>query len=94
MFKSLIGHKYRLRREMLGLPMGALGYAFSQYPDFDDPLELGVQIIFQNGQYDGFSVEEQMMYLDDLGVDDRYTDYNFRNVMDVTRDFQKGYWKW
>ena len=92
--KSMIGHKFALKWEMFGLPLGSIGYAFSEYPDFDDPMELGVQIIFQNGNYDGFGVEEQNMFLTDLGMDERYANYNFTNVMQVTRDFNRGYWKW
>ena len=52
----------------------------------------GVQIIFENGNLDGFSVWEQENYLNFLRHVPQYEDYIFSNVMQVDRDFKRGYW--
>ena len=92
--KNIVGAKYRLRVNVLGNPVGTVGYVFNQYSDFDYPNETGIQIIFPNGEYDGFSVNEQDNFLEYLGYDLRYVNYQFKNVMQVTRDFRNGYWEW
>jgi hypothetical protein len=79
---------------MLGVPAGALGYVFNEYDDMDDPEKSGVQIIFENGNYDGFSVEEREMFLEYVGYKEEYQTYDFCHVMKVARDFRNGYWKW
>ena len=79
---------------MLGNPVGTEGYVFNQYIDLDDISKFGVQIIFPNGNYDGFSFHEQEEFLKFKGFDTRYEEYEFKNVMQVSRDFQNGYWKW
>jgi len=91
---SLIGAKYKLLRPMLGVPAGSIGYVFAEYPDFDVENASGVQIILENGEFDGFSVEEQNLYLEYAGYVPEYQTYDFKNVMEVSRDFRNGYWKW
>lgn len=91
---SLIGSMWKLNREMLGMAKGSIGYCFNEYDDFINPQLTGIQIIFENGNYDGFSAEEQDDYLEYVGYVPEYQPYNFRNVMDVTRDFHNGYWSW
>lgn len=91
---SLIGSRWILNREMLGVPAGSVGYCFNEYDDFDYPDKSGIQIIFSNGNFDGFSVDEQEAYLEYVGFVPQYQSYSFRNVMDVTRDFHNGYWSW
>lgn len=88
----MVGYKYMLTVPLLGNPVGSMGYVFDQYPDFDDPRGLGMQIIFPNGEYDGFSIKEQERFLTFMGIDPRYTDYEFRGVIQVGIDYQKGYW--
>ena len=94
MKESLIGRIYRLKVFCLGNSVGTLGYVFNQYPDFDYPDLWGVQIIFPNGEYDGFSYDEQEQLLEYEGYDWRYVGYNFTNVMKVSKDFDSGYWEW
>lgn len=91
---NMIGTIFKLNRPMLGMPKGSMGYVFNQYQDFDNPNKIGVQIIFSNGNYDGFSAMEQEVFLEKIGVDPRYTEYFFENVMQVSRDYLEGYWKW
>jgi len=89
---SLIGMKVILKRRMLGENVGAIGYVFNEYPDFDDPEKLGVQVIFEKGGFDGFSVEEQNLYLEFKEIDARYSGYKFVNVSCVIIDYRNGYW--
>jgi hypothetical protein len=89
-----VGDKVMLRNAMLGNEKGTYGYVFNEYEDFDDPEKVGVQVIFPNGEYDGFSAEEQAMFLFWEGHDIRFSGYQFENVIQVSRDFDKGYWKW
>ena len=91
---KMIGAEFMLSVPCLGNPAGTHGYVFNEYPDFDNPRKLGLQVIFQNGQYDGFSIEEQSEFMELIGIRPEYTGYNFRNVMQVTTDFRRGYWKW
>ena len=78
---------------MLGEQVNSIGYIVSEYPDFDDKTKVGVQIIFENGGFDGFSAVEQDLWLKDLGVNPLYTDYVFENVWKVEQDRRNGYWK-
>lgn len=91
--ESKIGMKVVLLREMLQSPVGTVGYVFDEYPDFDNNNELGVQIILSTSFYCGFSIEEQNKYLRCLSIDPRYSLYEFKNVLQVYRDYQAGYWK-
>lgn len=91
--ESRIGMKVRLLRAMLGNEIGADGFVFNEYEDFDDPTKTGIQVIFQNGSYDGFSADEQQRFLQCLDVDPRYSMYEFKNVNRVWQDFKNGYWK-
>ena len=91
--KCMIGARFILNKvALLGNKVGTMGYVFNEYIDFDDIAKVGVQIIFPNGQYDGFSWVEQQLYLIQAGWEERYTSYKFRNVMQVSRDFANGYW--
>jgi len=93
MSKTLeIGTAVTLLFPMLGNDVGAKGYVFATYPDFDKK-GLGAQIIFENSEYDGFSVDEQEKYLRIGDVDHRYASYDFENVMQVSRDYAKGFWE-
>jgi len=88
----VVGSKVLLKKSMLGEKVGSMGFVFTTYPDFDDSSKEGVQVIFSGGGYDGFSQEEQELYLQDMGVDPRYSQYNFRNVNWVYADWRKKYW--
>jgi hypothetical protein len=85
----MIGYKFKLKREMLGNPEGTVGVVFNDYGT-------GVQIIFPNGEYDGFDKEEQELFLTPCGIASGRAShcqgYVFRNVIQVSRDFGDGYW--
>ena len=90
-----IGDIVVLKVEMLGNTPGTRGVIYDKYPDFDIPNANGVSIIFENGDYDGFSVEEQDIFLTKektFDVSDKIKNYKFENVMKVSRDFDNGLW--
>ena len=91
---SMIGSMWTLKVPCLGNPIGTLGYCFNEYPDFDNPNALGIQVIFPNGEYDGFSVKEQNDFLEYSNYNTFYMNYKFTNVIRVQKDFESGYWKW
>ena len=91
---SLIGMAFKLKVDCLGNPRGTVGFVFNQYEDFDYEDEFGVQIIFPNGNYDGFGYNERKHFVEIDGYVPEYSDYEFKNVMRVSRDFQKGLWNW
>ncbi len=93
MEKLVVGQEVTLRKAMLGEPVGSKGYVYEVYQDFDEPEKDAVSIIFSNGGYDGFSIKEQELFLEVGRVDQRYTMYQFKNVNQVYKDFQHGYWK-
>ena len=86
-----VGTRVFLKWPMLGNPAGAMGYVVETYPDFDK-LGTGAVIIFSNGNYDGFSVKEQTMFLAIREVDERYADYEFDNVIKLGIDYKAKYW--
>jgi len=88
--QDMIGDKYKLLRGMLGNPAGTEGYVFNEYYGRNRP---GIQIIFPNGNYDGFSPDEQDLFLEFVGHFPLYGGYNFRNVTQVSKDFREGYWR-
>ena len=90
-----IGDVVTLNTEMLGCKPGTRGVVFNSYTDFDDPTKNGVQIIFENGQYDGFSASDQHVFLESEHVDYipfYIRGYKFENVLKVSRDFVNGFW--
>ena len=89
----VVGQRVILKIRIMNEPVGSVGFVFSEYPDFDDPTKTGVQIVFQNGFYDGFSHKEQCEILEIGRVDSRYSTYKFENVNQVWRDYKNGYWK-
>jgi len=88
-----IGSRVVLLREMLGEHGGSVGYVYNLYQDFDNPDKQGVEVIFSGGGHDGFSVNEQRLYLDFIDHDPRYSMYEFKNVIQLSKDFRNGYWK-
>lgn len=89
----VVGQTVYLKKAMLGEPIGSKGYVYETYEDFDDPQKNAVSIIFSRGSYDGFSVKEQELFLEVGRVDQRYTMYDFKNVNQVYKDHQNGYWQ-
>jgi hypothetical protein len=88
-----VGTVVELKRSCLGNPVGTKGVVFYQY-------DTGSQVIFENGNYDGFSAQpepvffgqsEQEFILQELGFDPIVAEYQFKNVINVSEDFRKGF---
>ena len=83
----MIGDIMELKVACLNNEAGTKGFIFYDYGD-------GFQVIFPNGNYDGFSnVVEAEYYLKKVGHDPSVSDYQFKNVTTVSTDYRKGYWK-
>jgi hypothetical protein len=78
-----VGTVVKLLFPCLGNEAGTYGVGFNDYDD-------GCQVIFKNGNYDGFSLDEQKDLLLKVGFDYEVAEYNFRNVMQLSEDFRKG----
>ena len=92
-----VGTICKLKVPMLGNETGTLGVVFNDYGD-------GVQVIFENGNYDGFSSKvrmggsgadpmrdsETLAFLEEIGFEESLAGYQFKNVMQVAEDFRKG----
>lgn len=84
----LVGTIIKLKRECLFNPKDTKGVCYEVYSRGKG--EDGVSIIFENGQYDGFSPEEQKELLIPIGISENLLNYKFRNVGQLTEDFRKG----
>lgn len=89
----VVGQTVYLKKAMLGEIIGSKGYVYETYEDFDDSQKNAVSIIFSRGSHDGFSVKDQELFLEIERVDQRYSMYDFKNVSQVNRDYQNGYWQ-
>lgn len=85
-----IGDIVKLTVPCLSNPEGTLGYVYDEYPDFDGPYT-GISVIFENGEYDGFSAKEQHLMLEYIRSTDLH--YQFKNVMKLSQDFEQGIFK-
>ena len=88
----MIGDLYKLRVPCLGNPADTIGVVFHEYVDFDVKGGVGIQVIFKNGEYDGFSVYEQENFLTFVGHSVKNENYEFVNVLSVSKDYRKGRW--
>lgn len=80
-----VGDVVILRVPMLNEVLHAVGVVFNDYGT-------GVQVIFEKGNYDGYDSDEQEMFLKKVGMDPTTAVYNFKNVMQVSRDYDNGFW--
>jgi len=83
----LVGTVVRLKVHCLGNPAGTLGVCYDKY-ELDG--REGHAFIFENGNYDGFGPEEVNDCLEVLTVHEQSTIYKFKNVMQLSRDFENG----
>lgn len=86
-----VGTIVKLKRQCLGNLPQTLGVCYEQYDlSTQSQTMIGHSIIFANGRYDGFSLEEQAEFLDVQGFDATIAQYEFSNVMQLSRDFENG----
>ena len=87
MSKLKVGSVVHLTTPMLGNKKDTLGVVYEEYNiGYGD----GVSVIFPNGEYDGFSENEQGRFLKIVGFCEGLEGYKFTNVMQLSRDFQNG----
>ena len=82
------GDLVKLKLPILGNPEGTLGAVYEEYDLSNDII--GVSVIFENGEHDGFSIKEQAQMLDRQGHDEELEKYNFKNVRQLAKDFDAG----
>ncbi len=80
-----VGTVVRLKVVYLGNQAGTKGVCYETYNLGWGPR---ASIIFKNGEYDDFSLDEQENFLE--VIEDTNFSYNFQNVMTLFRDFDKG----
>ena len=82
-----LGTVVSLKVPVLGNETGALGICFEEY---DLGGHKGCEFIFENGEYDGFDKEEQANFLQFIRHREDF-EYEFKNVMKLSEDFNSGY---
>ena len=90
-----IGDVVTTTTPLLGCNTGTRGVVYEVYQDFDDPDKQGASIIFENGNYDGFSYEEQQIMLNEekvMHIPFLVREYKFENVMKLSKDYKNGFW--
>lgn len=81
----MIGDVYILKEALLGNQPGTKGISFNDYID-------GEQIIFENGEYDGFSINDREEFLEFDSHSEIHENYIFENITKVLKDFENGIW--
>ena len=83
-----VGHKVKLKIECMGNPIGTIGVCYETY-NIGEPG--GMSYIFKNGEYCGFSAEEQKDFFEEVGFCHEVANYDFTNVMQLSRDFDNSF---
>ena len=83
-----IGTVVLLKEACLGNSINSKGICYNVYNLSNRP---GYSVIFENGEYDGFSPDECNRFLEEV-MDTPFT-YNFTNVMKLSRDYDNGIFK-
>jgi hypothetical protein len=86
-----VGVLKKLTRPCLGNPVGAIGVCYDVYEE-TELCTPGASYIFPNGEYDGFSMEDEKMFFDDAweGFCTAVQTYQFSNVRKLSIDFNAG----
>lgn len=77
-----IGTVVRTNVDLMGNPKGSLGLCYDTYSGSSG-------FIFENGAYDSFSDEDQIM-LDYVGKSEKYSNYEFTSVAQLSQDYKDG----
>lgn len=83
---SRIGQVVMCKSEHMGVPICAIGIVFDEYVIGNDD---GVQVIWQNGEYCGYSRDEEPSFYDKTQVQIPLN-YQFTNVIKLREDFLRG----
>lgn len=79
-----VGTIVKLKVPLLDNSMDAVGIAFNDYGS-------GTQFIFPNGNLDGFDLEEQRRFLEELGVEPELEAYKFSSVIRTWTQYEEGF---
>ena len=82
-----VGDVVKLRLDCLGNVEGTQGVVYNTCTVDED---LCVGVIFENGEYDGFSSNEQGTMLERVGEEPSLAGYQFKNVMQLSKDYEAG----
>ena len=82
-----VGQIFKLKVPLLENLVGTMGICYEEYNIGE---EGAGSVIFANGNYDGFSPEEQKEFLEYLGKSDVLSAYLFKNVIKLSDDFRSG----
>lgn len=83
----IVGDIVKLKIACLGNEEGSEGVVIENYTIGD---KSGAQIIFENGEYDGFSLDDQEKFLERIGHSKEFSEYRFTNVWKLSDDFANG----
>lgn len=87
----MVGEVYKLKKPIMGNDIGIIGIVYHNI-NFNNNNNVIKMIIFENGEYCGFSSDEVNEYLDLVNYDVFYSSYNFINSFILSKDFDNGYW--
>jgi hypothetical protein len=82
-----VGTIVRLKVTCLGNGPGVLGVCYSEDNALGRP---SYGILFENGEYDGFSPDEIRTFLEEAGFCEEICSYQFSNVMKLSQDYARG----
>jgi len=82
-----VGDTATLLVPCMGMPPGSIGVVYETYC-LGEPG--GASFIFFNGEYCGFSPDEQQQFFQRRGHCAAVEHYQFQNVMKLSRDFNAG----
>lgn len=77
-----IGQAVINKCQHMGVPKGQVGIVFENYGS-------GHQIIWKNGEYCGYSLDEAQTFFSETGIDSGLV-YNFTNVINLSNDYRNG----
>lgn len=85
-----VGTLVKLRVPLLQNDAGTVGVCYETY-NLGEP---GAgSFIFLNGEYDGFSPDEQEQFLEEIGFCQEVADYHFTGVIPLGRDYRDDYFE-
>lgn len=82
-----VGTVVKLKTGCLSNLEGTIGVCYETY---NIGRRGGGSVIFANGNYDGFSPDEQKMFFEEIGFSKLISQYNFISVMHLSDDFDNG----
>jgi hypothetical protein len=83
-----VGDLVTVMRPVLGNAAGSLAVVYEIYDIGKGP---SPSLIFQNGQYDGFSTRDRELFgVTKVGHDAAIAGYHFENVLQLDADFRAG----